>query len=183
MTDERRLALPMCAAAWVAVLVISPPWLAWATLAAGTFAAGGWIVHRFRPSVRLVLRGLAAACAMWVLVFAAEARTSTHVDESRSQMKALIVAGFGAGALGREMVCIADRESHLEADAINWNDHHSNGPGSFGLFQIGRVHVHYVGGNWRRLLNPRVNVRVAKQLYLAGRRAGQSGLGPWGGGC
>jgi hypothetical protein len=70
-------------------------------------------------------------------------------------------------------ILIARRESGLTPWAVNWSDRHANGPGSFGVFQIGRVHVGMVGGDWRRLLDWRVNIRVAHRLF---RRAGWA---PW----
>ncbi len=129
-------------------------------------------------------RLLLVVCVLAVgalIVFTTDAQPQPPAG--RAVMRGLIVERFGSGWLGREMVCIADRESGLDPRAVNWRDPHVNGRGSFGLFQIGRVHVHYVGGDWRRLLVPTVNVRVAWQLYRAGRRRGESGLGPWGGGC
>lgn len=75
------------------------------------------------------------------------------------------------------MVCIARRESGLNPRAVNWNDRHANGRGSFGLFQLGRVHVHMVGGDYRRFFVPWVNVNAAWRLWRG------AGLAPWGGGC
>lgn len=106
----------------------------------------------------------------------AENYGGNSVKEQRRMVR-LIYREFGHGWLGRTMVCISRRESGWNPRAINWGDRHANGRGSFGLFQIGRIHVNYVGGNWRLLLNPRINVRVAHRLYRA------QGLGPWGGSC
>jgi hypothetical protein len=114
---------------------------------------------------------------------------------SKTEIKQAIYKKFGTGWLGREMVCIANRESHLNPKAINWNDRHPTSEGtfkgSFGLFQIGALHAQHsrgtarnlTGGNQYKLLDPYVNIQAAYHLYMAGRKVGQSGLGPWGGGC
>lgn len=75
------------------------------------------------------------------------------------------------------MVCIARRESGLNPRAVNWADQHANGRGSFGLFQIGRIHDHMVRGDYRRFWIPWVNVNAAWRLWRG------AGLAPWGGGC
>ena len=72
--------------------------------------------------------------------------------------------------------CVVARESGWNPRAVNWADRHANGRGSFGLFQLGRIHVGMVGGDWRRLLDPVTNVRVAYRLYS------RSGKRPWAGG-
>ncbi len=91
--------------------------------------------------------------------------------------KQLIYKRFGSGWLGHEMVCIAKRESRLRPDAINWRDVHTNGRGSFGLFQIGRIHLRWLNVPYQRLLDKKFNVWAAYRLYK------MEGLGPWGGGC
>jgi len=73
--------------------------------------------------------------------------------------------------------CIVRRESRWNPRAINWRDQHSNGRGSFGLMQIGRVWIGYTRNDWRPLLDPVVNVRVAHRIYQ------RYGWRPWGGGC
>ena len=88
-------------------------------------------------------------------------------------MTALVYKTFGHGWQGRCMVRIMRRESGGNPRAANWNDRHANGRGSFGLFQIGRIHVGMVGGDYRRLFIPEENIRVAKRLYNG------SGFGPW----
>lgn len=112
------------------------------------------------------------ACAVAV---ALAALFSLRADGGTGNVKELIMKRFGAA--GPTMLCIARRESHLNPRAINWRDRHANGRGSFGLFQIGRIHVGMVGGDWRRLLDPVTNINVAYRLYS------RSGLRPWGGGC
>jgi hypothetical protein len=176
VTDDRRLGYATGATGWCAVLLLSPAWLAWATLAGAGMVAGRWFWRRGRASRRF---GLACTAGVLVLlVVTVDARPDSVDRLSTGSVRALIVERFGSGWLGREMVCIARRESELRPRAVNWRDVHADGSrGSFGLFQIGRLHAHYVAGEWRRLLNPAVNVRVAWQLYRT------DGLNPWGGGC
>ena len=85
----------------------------------------------------------------------------------------LIYKHFGSGYVGRCMVRIAARESGFNERAVNWNDQHANGPGSFGVMQLGRIHVGLVGGDYRRLWDAETNIRAAKRLYQG------SGFGPW----
>jgi hypothetical protein len=119
------------------------------------------------------MKGIAACVVALILA----ALMALRADASPTQTERLIYQRFGFGWTGRTMVCIARRESHLNPSAINWRDQHANGRGSFGLFQIGRIHVGMVGGDWRRLLDPVTNINVAYRLYRS------SGLRPWGGGC
>ena len=117
---------------------------------------------------RIVLLALLAALVSMASVHAAPAHTG-----KATKMEALVYKAFGTGWEGRCMVRVMYRESNGNPKAINWKDRHANGPGSFGLFQIGRIHVGMVGGDWRRLLDPATNVRVAKRLFDG------SGIRPW----
>lgn len=98
-------------------------------------------------------------------------RAEGDIQQARKEIRRLW------GAQARAAMCIVNRESGWKPTAINWNDRHANGRGSFGLFQLGRIHIGMVGGDWRRFLDPLTNVRVAHRLYL------RAGWGPWGGGC
>lgn len=135
---------------------------------------------------RLILTLLALAL-MAISDPAAPASADRTVE--KQAMRQLILQRMGR-ELGPVMVCIATRESNLNPSAVNWNDQHRNGPGSFGLFQIGRIHLAPPSpGNragvawqlgyrsWRQLLNPAANVRVALRLWR------EAGYRPWGGGC
>jgi hypothetical protein len=107
---------------------------------------------------------------------------------SKAQITSMIYSAFGTGWRGQTMLCIAKRESNLDPSAVNWSDRHPTSEGtfkgSFGLFQIGALHVQHsrgsgrqiAGGNVYRLLDPKVNIAVAKRLA-------RGGLGPWNGGC
>lgn len=105
----------------------------------------------------------------------------TSDASARHSNRQVILSVFGSGSLGRTMVCIARRESHLHAWAFNGRDHHSDGSwGSTGLFQIGTLWrnrgespAHFI----RRMKNPWANARAARALYE------MRGLEPWGGGC
>lgn len=124
------------------------------------------------------------------LVFAGTAQSDNYSTTSseRAQMTALIYKTFGTGWQGKTMLCIAKRESGLNPRAINYKDSHPTSEGTFkyslGLFQIGALHAQHsrgvarqiTGGNKYKLLDPKINVAVAKKL------AG-GGLGPWGGRC
>lgn len=93
-----------------------------------------------------------------------------------SQMKALIYKHFGTGWLGREMVCIARRESGLNPRAANYRD--SNG-GSYGLFQMNGIHRwrnESLSEFQRRMWNPTTHMQAVVRLA-------RGGLGPWLGGC
>lgn len=104
--------------------------------------------------------------------------------KEQRQMERLIRDRFPS-YIENTMVCIARRESGLNPRAVNWNDQHSTGRGSFGLFQIGHLHAaawngtarRLTGGNPYRLFDPKINVEAAFRLWRSG------GLGPWGGGC
>lgn len=127
------------------------------------------------------------------VIGAANAKSEQSIN--KFQIKQLIYKRFGTGWVGREMVCIANRESHLNPKAVNWSDSHPTSEGtfrgSFGLFQIGALHSQHsrgaargiTKGNPYRLLDPKVNIEAAWRLYQSGLRSGSNPLGPWGGGC
>jgi hypothetical protein len=116
------------------------------------------------------------------------ARSTPKPDPHPSAITAMIYKAFGTGWKGRTMLCIARRESNLNPKAVNWSDRHPTSEGtfkgSFGLFQIGALHAQHsrgvarqiTKGNPYRLLDPKVNIAVAKRMA-------RNGLGPWGGGC
>lgn len=133
---------------------------------------------------------LAVAVATTSAFAASSDNYGGNSKKEQRQMERLIRDKFPS-YIESTMVCIAKRESGLNPRATNWNDQHSTGRGSFGLFQIGHLHAAHqygvarglTGGNPYRLYNPRTNVEAAYRLWLSGKRQGNSGLGPWGWGC
>jgi hypothetical protein len=125
--------------------------------------------------VKTLMATLATTIA---LAIPATATADNYGGNSRSEqnrMVGLIYREFGAGWLGRTMVCIARRESGLNPRAANYHD---TSGGSFGLFQINGIHARGSFTAWvRRMWNPYVNIASARALYRS------SGLAPWGGGC
>ena len=123
---------------------------------------------------------------MLLLTFFVSNGSSATASHSKESVRSLIYSKFGNGWLGREMVCIADRESNLEHDAWNRTDKHWDNRlgyyiyGSFGLFQLGALHrrdYESVTAFRIRMFQPKENVQRAYELYKS------SGLSPWGGGC
>lgn len=108
---------------------------------------------------------------MTALTLTAGTAHASTVEQARKEIDRL----FGDQA--RTARCIVQRESNWNPRAINWRDHHRNGVGSFGLFQLGRIWIGYSGGRWQPLLDPVTNVRVAHRIYI------RFGWTPWGGAC
>lgn len=92
------------------------------------------------------------------LLLPTQGATST-TTEAKQEIRRL----FGSQA--RLAECIVRHESGWNPRAINWNDKHRNGPGSFGLFQIGRLWIVHTNNSWHKLLDPVTNVRVAHRVY------------------
>lgn len=119
---------------------------------------------------------LAATAAALTLIAAAGADNYGGVSRAeQKRVTRLVYQTFGSGWVGQCFVRIVRRESGFNRWAVNWNDRHANGRGSFGLLQIGRIHVGRVGGDYRRLYDPLTNLRVGRALYRS------SGFRPWGG--
>lgn len=128
---------------------------------------------------KAVRNALVLTIIMGSLLFAAEARTDNYGGNTRAEQAEMIrlIKKKFPDHIENTMVCIARRESGLNPRAVNWSDQHANGRGSFGLFQLGRIHDHMVGGNYNLFFVPWRNVNAAWRLWRGG------GLGPWGGGC
>ena len=62
-------------------------------------------------------------------------------------------------------------ESGGRADAVNYNTNHTH---DRGLFQINDVHAAKVGWNLDSLFDWKVNIKVAKQIFME-----SNGFGPW----
>lgn len=77
------------------------------------------------------------------------------------------------GSDAPRMRCVLALEStgtrgQYDPGAINWADYHPGfGRGSFGLGQLG-IHwvIQWLAGDWRRALDPVVNVRLARRVWL-----------------
>ena len=64
-------------------------------------------------------------------------------------------------------LAIIERESSGYKKAVNWDDYHPTCDcyGSFGLFQLGKVHMGEYGYNWENRFDPETNVRVAYEVW------------------
>ena len=85
-----------------------------------------------------------------------------------SSNSALIRAIWGEDA--SDAIRIAECESGLKNEAINFSDIKLNGHPSIGLFQISRLHGHSTS----TLLDPYENTIIAKELYDK-----SGGFSPW----
>lgn len=114
---------------------------------------------------RLINLTCLAACAAALVAARADA---SSLSEARREVHRL----WGASA--PRMLCIIRRESGWNPRAINWNDRHRTGRGSFGLAQLGRDWITaWFEGDWNRALDPVVNVRAAYRVYRI------QGYGAW----
>jgi soluble lytic murein transglycosylase-like protein len=86
----------------------------------------------------------------------------------RNDIERLIIATFPEEP--HLALAIARAESNLNPNAVNWRDAHRGCNGSFGVFQIGCLHVDDV----EKLYDVEYNIRMARRIY------DQSGWQPWG---
>lgn len=109
--------------------------------------------------MRRILLCLALSSCAFTLWWAKTADASTV-----SQARAEVVRLWGSSA--PRMLCVIGKESGWDPRAINWNDRHRTGRGSFGLAQIGRDWITaWFAGNWSAALDPVTNVRAAHRVY------------------
>jgi len=84
---------------------------------------------------------------------------------SRERRMARIIRHIWPDASENQAIRVARCESGLNPNTINWRDQHANGPGSFGLFQLARVHTWAWTRSPLELLQPWRNARAALRLY------------------